>query len=160
VGFRSGLLIGALAVAVVALGVAVVILAAGGSNKSPSPTVVVAYGEACPVTESGGPAELDLSASGLDCTEGRAVQTAYERVTSTGKAGGAIEVMGWSCTSVPLSEYPTLTSCRSKDGHRLNVVGTASSAHLPHGAAHPPGTTSAESESAKTSLKPVRKSHA
>jgi len=151
VGFRSGLLIGGLLAAVVALGVAVVVLATG---RNTPPTVVVAHDDACPVTESGGAAELDLSASGLDCAQGRAIYADFKRVGSAAKADGAIVVMGWTCTVVSLSEYPTLARCRSKDGHLLDVLGKASRASIPQDATHPPGPTAAKSERARNSLKP------
>lgn len=126
-----GVLEGGLGVAVVALAVVVVVLATGGSDDSTTSTDTSAAGiePDCGVVEGGGPARLDLTQSGLDCEEGRAVQLALVAKSKAG-AAGAIEVGAWRCSREPLAEYPVLTLCRSGEGRELAVVGTAPSAHL------------------------------
>lgn len=126
-----GVVVGGLAVAVVALAVVVIVLVSDGSDDSTpaSETTSVESGGDCGVVEAGGPARLDLTQSGLDCEKGRAIQLALVAEAKAG-AAGIIEVEGWRCSREPLSEYPILTSCRSGEGQELTVVGTAPSAHL------------------------------
>lgn len=141
-----GLLVGGLGVAVVALAVVVIVLASDSSEDSPTtagaasaPGTGIVQEDAtpaagdpdedCGVVESGGPAKLDLSLSGLECEEGRAVQLALVEKADAG-AGGVVEVGEWRCVQEPLAVYPLLTRCRSSDGRQLDVVGTAPHAHL------------------------------
>src|SRR4249919_268459 len=105
-----GVLIGGLGVAVVALAVVVVVLATNSSDDSTTstPTGAVEIERDCGVVEGGGPARLDLTQSGLDCEEARAVQLALVAKSKAG-AAGVIEVGAWRCSREPLAEYPVLT---------------------------------------------------
>jgi Family of unknown function (DUF6636) len=159
-----GLLVGGLGVAVIALVVVVVILLAGSSDDSTtkaqtqpsSSTAEQTEGgeELCAVVESGGPAKLDLSLSGLDCEEGRAIQLALVKLGQSG-ATGVLEVGEWLCTREPLSEYPTLTRCRADDGRQLNVLGTAPHAHLTPTEQAQARSTSGSEASQRQAPKPV-----
>jgi hypothetical protein len=97
---------------------------------------------------------LDLSLSGLDCEEGRAIQLALVKLGQSG-ATGVLEVGKWLCTREPLSEYPTLTRCRSDDGHQLNVLGTAPHAHLTPTEQAQARSTSGSGASQRQAPKPV-----
>jgi hypothetical protein len=153
VNFRLGVLIGGLGVAVVALVVVLIVLLVDGPTDSTTSATTglsedrggntnqrSSDGPDCGVVEAGGPARLDLTQSGLNCEEGRAIQLALITKAQT-SAPGVIRVGAWVCSREPFSEYPILTRCRSDNGRELIVVGTAHSAHV----------SPAEEEAAKTS---------
>jgi hypothetical protein len=153
VTFRLGVLVGGLGVGVVALVVVLIVLLADGSTDSTTSATTglsenragdtnqgSSGGPNCGVIETGGPARLDLTQSGLNCEEGRAIQLALITKAQT-SAPGAIRVGVWVCSREPFSEYPILTRCRSDNGRKLIVIGTAPSAHV----------SPAEEEATKTS---------
>jgi hypothetical protein len=135
VGFRTGLLIGVLATAVVALGVAVVILAGGKSDNSGTTVATTAQAEVgppCQLESMGGEVEIELSSEDLSCADARGVYTQYKELVRSGQAAGigkASEVAGWSCEEFPLAEYPLIVRCR-QGAAKFAVVGLAPDAHV------------------------------
>jgi hypothetical protein len=139
VSFRSGVLIGVLATAVVALGVAVVLLATNDSSDSTGIETVASIGPPCQLESMGGEVEIELSSEAMSCAESRGVYTAYKEAVRSGKAagiGGASEVDGWSCREYPLAEYPLIVRCR-QGTRRFDVVGLAPAAHTEQAPVHP-----------------------
>lgn len=126
-GFRTGLLIGALAVGVIALGVAVVVLVTQGDDDTPEPPTVVSTVTAstdAPVdtTTSAPPASADcgdvadggtgiynVEAENLECTEATGVARAWER-DCLGPPG-ACSAAGFQCESLTNGERADVT-CR------------------------------------------------
>ena len=148
-GFRTGLLIGGLITAVVALTVAVVVLASGGSDDNAQPAAATADsvitadagGRACEFELSGGEVEIELNTSDLTCVEARRTFGEYRDLVESDAAAGIGHTTsldsGWACQEYPLADYPLMARC-DEGSKRFDVVGVAPSAHLtPEGAAHP-----------------------
>lgn len=122
-----GLLVGGLGVASVALIVAVVALATGGSDDSSASSTAGAMSspagaESCPtITAAGDKGRIVLADSGLDCLEAKQIQGAFDSAIS--REGGRDAVVGqvWDCEAVPLAGYPIVLGCRTKDGRHLEV---------------------------------------
>ena len=120
-------MIGALAAAVVALGVVVIVLVADGDDSKPGP---------CRTTLQGGKARIDLGDSGASCEDAKAVVSEYdnielERLAARGEdhyKPAAVGTSGYSCRTYPLSEYPTLATFAAETG-TFRVLGLAKSAH-------------------------------
>jgi len=130
VAFKTGVLIGALATAVVGLGVAVALLVSD-SDDLPSPateTVEAATANvSCEFELFGGPVEVELDSSELDCSEARDLVDQY-RESGRNQIGESTAVAGWSCEEFPLADYPLLVRCHQAD-LKFAVVGQAPSAH-------------------------------
>lgn len=155
-GFKSGLLIGVLATAVLALGVAVVILATedldGGTSQSSTRT---ADGE--PWSDGGGrehsagrclipygtrpttKLEVDLRTSRLNCAEAESTYTALKDRNGVGFGIGAEKpgrVRGWACVEHPLAAHPLFAHC-SSPGKRFLILSLEPAAHTDGGTPPP-----------------------
>lgn len=147
-GFKTGVLIGVLATAVVALGVAVVVLAGDDSGDGTSEkemteaqATVDVLGPPCRFESMGGEVVIELSSEEIGCSDARAVYSAYKEAVRSGDAAGigdSSDVGGWGCEEFPLAEYPLVVRCRQGD-ERFVVLGTAPAAHTNQG---PPPTSS------------------
>lgn len=140
-GFKPGILIGALATAVVSLGVTVALLAGSDDFDSgdmstavgPQPTAVV--GTPCQQELFGGEIEVAYRLETLNCSEAIGLYAQYRESIQTGKAapiGGITNVRGWACERFGSQQYPMLAKC-TKEGERLVVdflrVGPTDPAH-------------------------------
>lgn len=149
-GFKTGVLIGVLTTAVVALGIAVVLLASDSDDGDGSATTTATttttsevLGPPCQFESMGGEVEIELSSEEIGCSEARAVYSAYKEAVRSGDAAGigeSSDVAGWGCEEFPLAEYPLVVRCR-QGGERFVVLGTAPAAHMNQG---PPPTASSE----------------
>lgn len=137
-GFKTGVLIGVLATAVVALGVAVVMLAGDEATTTTATEAeeVADPEEACEFELFGGPVEIELDSSELDCQAAQEIVNEY-RESGRNRIGESTAVAGWSCEEFPFADYPLMARCRQAD-LKFAVVGTAPSAHP--GMTAPPGT--------------------
>jgi hypothetical protein len=143
VGFRTGVLIGVLATAVVALGVAVVILAndsgdSGGGATSTTTSSVV--GPPCKLETARDRVEFELSSEAVGCSEARGIYAQFKEMVRAGEAAGieqASEVGGgWSCEEFPFSEWPLRLRCtRGED--KFAAVGLGPGPHA-NGGPRPP----------------------
>ena len=139
-GFRTGLLIGALATTVVALGIAVVLLATDSSNGgegagTSTRTTANLIGPSCRLESMGGEVEIELSSDETGCSEARAVYSAYKEAVRSGDAtgiGGTSDIGGWGCEEFPFAEYPLIVRCR-QGSERFAVVGLAPAPHSHQG---------------------------
>lgn len=157
--FKTGLLVGVLATAVLALGVAVVILATensdGGTSDSSARTAggkstndgggggevggsvrhcLIPYGTR-PTTKL----EVDLRTSGLDCAEAESIYTALKDRDAVGFGVGAEKpgrARGWACIEHPLAAHPLFAHC-SSPGKRFLILSLEPAAHT-DGAPPPP----------------------
>ncbi len=143
-GFKTGVLIGVLATAVVALGVAVALLLSDSNPSTEAASVETETVEAasCRFAALGGLAEIELGSEGIDCGEAREVYDEYRR-SDLNRIGEATSVAGWNCEELPNAEYPLLARCR-QGGVRFAVVGLAPNAH-PGMEAPPPRPAPADS---------------
>lgn len=128
-GFKTGVLIGVLATAVVALGVAVAVLLldSESSNETVSNETETPQIESCRFAALGGLAEIELGSDGIDCGEARGIYDAYRR-SDRNRIGEVSAVAGWSCEELSNADYPLLARCR-RGSIRFNVVGLAPNAH-------------------------------
>jgi hypothetical protein len=164
-GFKTGLLVGVLATAVVALGVAVVVLASDDSDGKPSKTVtsadrkpasndtgngdasadpdtpcLIPYGDP-PTTEL----EMDLRTSELDCAEAESIYTTLKDRDAVAFGVGLEEpgrFRGWACIEHPLAAHPLFAHC-SSPGKRFLILSLEPAAHTggaPPAPEPPPGS--------------------
>jgi hypothetical protein len=143
-GFRSGLVIGVLGTAVIALGIAVFILATDEEQSTGKPAASSASDKDEPCLIEHNPqgerrqVEVDLRSSGLSCAEAEDVfhgLQAREAIVFSDIYQEVEREKGWACYGHPLAMYPVLGHC-SAPGRRFLVLGLESSAHL--GGAPPP----------------------
>lgn len=137
-GFRGGLLIGILVTAVVALGVAVVVLA---SDDDAAPSQVAAeqqndQGPARCLIEHNPEgesveAEIDLRSSELKCSAASGIFYALQARQAIDYVGGyetPAREKGWACYLHPLAEHPLMEHCTAP-GRRFLVLSLAPAAH-------------------------------
>lgn len=150
-GFKTGLLIGALGVAVIALGIAVVVLISDDQGENDSATTSSEAAVESSDTDSSGPcvfqtgpvegeeSELDLRTSGLSCEEAIAIHEGLEARDGIeiGSYGHDLaRYKGWACVGHPLVAYPLVEHC-STPGKRFLVISLSGVPHS-EGAEPPP----------------------
>lgn len=156
-GFKTGLLVGVLATAVLALGVAVVILATedsdggtpeaatrttggeptsdgdgGGETEHSAGRCLISYGTQ-PTTKL----EVDLRTSGLDCAPAESIYMTLKDRNAVGFGIGTEEpgrVRGWACIEHPLAAHPLFAHC-SSPGRRFLILSLEPAAHTGGGPA-------------------------
>jgi len=150
-GFKTGLLVGVLATAVLALGVAVVILATedsdggtpeaatrttggdptsdgdgGGETEHSAGRCLISYGTQ-PTTKL----EVDLRTSGLDCAAAESIYMTLKDRNAVGFGIGTEKpgrVRGWACIEHPLAAHPLFAHC-SSPGRRFLILSLEPAAH-------------------------------
>lgn len=116
-----------------------------GDDTGGTTTTTVAGGgnEPCSVDFYGGKARLDLSASGLDCTEAAAIYAAYQRAVKSGQATDTMQteqIQGWRCQTHPFADYPLLVRCEA-GSQRLDALGIGPLRQENQGTPAPTSTT-------------------
>ena len=145
-GFRSGLLIGVLGTAVVALGIAVFVLATEDEHAPAKPAASTANGRGpkrCLIehnpTGERSQVELDLRSSELTCSNAEEIFYALQTRNAIEDPDGFGEPpreKGWACYFHPLAEHPLMEHC-SASGRRFLVLSLGPAAHS-DGAPPPP----------------------
>jgi hypothetical protein len=145
-GFRTGLLIGVLGTAVVALGIVVFVLITddeGSSSEGATKETIVGMPERCLIEHSpegeSFQAELDLRSSELTCSTARDIFYALQARDAVEYPGGfnePVREQGWACYFHPLAEHPLMEHC-SAPGRRFLVLSLKPAAHS-GGAPSPP----------------------
>lgn len=152
-GFKTGLTIGVLATAVVALIVAVIILAVGGdegddgdggngSETTSEEQCLIDYGP----QEANAQAELDFRTSGLECDQADEIYSALDDRGAIDFAESfnakPVRERGWICVYHPTALHPVLAHC-SAPNKRFLVLSLEPVAHSfdkPPPPPPPPGT--------------------
>ncbi len=149
--FKTGLLVGVLGTAVVALGIAVAVLVADDSGERSSDAVLGKVDPERSAAARGGAEgsdevcltdseiEIDLRTSGLNCAEARDIYLSLKKRNAI-QIGLDISDLererGWACVEHPLVAHPLRVHC-SKPGRRFLLLSLGPTPHS-EGAPPPP----------------------